>query len=184
MFSAIGKAVTGKQVTTYLIVNNQTSQSVRVDVPGGDDFDWYEPHQPNKNFRNIKISPGKSVTKQEDINASASGNMVTMFIEFESGERKSVRFDQGKASSDNGYFTAIDLGVRAVGAGVGAVAGAAIGGPVVGGAGGVLGQAAAHEMVDQLRYKPDERLAVQSSKVRIECSVIRNNTMEVLLKEL
>ena len=182
VFSDIGKAVAGKKVTTYLKVNNQTSQSIRVNVPEGDDHDWYDSHRPNKNFRNVKIPLGRSVTEREDINATASGNMVTMYIEFESGEETSVRFDQGKATRDNGHFSEIDVGVRAVGKKAGEALGAELG-PVGAGAGGYIGDKVGHEILNGLRYKPDERGSAQVSNVHIKCHTIGDNTMEVILKE-
>lgn len=152
MFGAIGKFIGGKKVTTYLKVNNQTSQRVCVEVPGGDDHDWYEPHMPKKNFRSVTIHAHSSATEREDINATASGNMVTMYIEFKNGKTTSVRFDQGKASEDKGHLQVLENVVHGVGPVVGLVGGAAIGGgvaavgvaagPMIGGGAGVAGGAA------------------------------------------
>ena len=183
MFGALGKFVAGKKVTTYLKVNNQTSQQIRVDVPGGDDHDWYEPHRPNINFRNVTVSAYDYVEKQEDINATASGNMVTMYIEFENGKSTSVRFDQGKAAESSGNLKVLEAVVDGAGAAVGgAVGGAMFGAGAVPGAvvGGIVGGQALHAT----RYTPDERMTAQVSSVQIECQVKGGRTMEVKLTEI
>jgi hypothetical protein len=184
MFGAIGKAIAGKKVTTYLKVNNQTSQQIRVKVPGGDDHDWYSPHMPNKNFRDVSISAGGSATKREDINSTASGNMVTMYIEFQNDKTASVRFDQGSVTTDKGHYSELKVVVGNVGRGVGSLGGAAIGGGGAGAAGSLAGGVVGEKILDAARFTPDERKSAQASSVRIVCHDIGDNTMEVLLTEV
>ena len=93
----------GKSHKTYLILENGSGKTLKVQVSQVDNYDWDGKSRPDHDFQGAVIKPNSAFKARQEINAKSRSAMSTMKFLADGRQAFSMRIDQWAALADNRY---------------------------------------------------------------------------------